>query len=466
MKHYSIKKIGYQRGGRRLWLEGRRLESAGFEPHQRYDIQVDREKKELVLSVSRQGGRLVTRKERDGRVFPIIDICSSAILSLFEGLEQVRVVFDQGTVRISPLAKEARKEARLSRLRNRLRNGMPLTTGSISTGLGVLSLSLHEGLSRAGIQADLALACDIDGDYLNQAQARNPAFNDNTIILETPLQQVAFDPAALHDLPEVDILEAGIPCTAHSNAGRAKKGLAKPEDDRMAGHLVVGFLAMVAALNPAVLVVENVPAYLSSASFSIMKTQLEEWGYEIHTRILSGKEFNVLENRQRMAMVAVTEGIAFDIEAIRKPDSQPQALGSILEAIPLDSPLWSRMDYLKRKEERDLQQGKGFQMQIFDETSPHVGTIGRGYAKCRSTEAKIKHPTDPNLLRQLTPAEHARCKGIPEELIAGMSVTRAHEVLGQSVLTKPFEALGTTIGDALHGFAKQGMDQEEFRLVA
>src|SRR3546814_3301747 len=97
------------------------------------------------------------------------------------------------------------------------------------------------------------------------------------------MQELAFDASALLKLPKVDILEAGIPCTAHSPAGRAKKSLAKPEDDPQAGHLVAGFLAIAAAVNPAVILVENVPSYMTSASFSILTNQLKEWRSEEHT---------------------------------------------------------------------------------------------------------------------------------------------------------------------------------------
>jgi hypothetical protein len=41
----------------------------------------------------------------------------------------------------------------------------------------------------------------------------------------------------------------GIPCTGASVAGRAKKHLAKPEDDPNVGHLIVDFLTLVQRLN-------------------------------------------------------------------------------------------------------------------------------------------------------------------------------------------------------------------------
>jgi DNA (cytosine-5)-methyltransferase 1 len=271
------------------------------------------------------------------------------------------------------------------------------------------------------------------------------------------MQELAFDATELLSLPKVDILEAGIPCTAHSNAGRAKKSLAKPEDDPNAGHLVAGFLAIAAAVNPAIILVENVPQYLTSASFAILSNQLREWGYDVQSTVLHGKDFGCLEHRDRMAMVAVSEGIDFDINSLVVNADEPQPLGDLLEDVPLDSPLWSTMGYLRAKEERDIAAGKGFRMQIFDAASTFVSTIGRGYAKIRSTEPKIQHPTDPTLLRQLTPVEHARIKGVPEEMIEGLGVTIAHEMLGQSILAKPFRALADHIGNALvawqHGIA-------------
>ncbi len=77
------------------------------------------------------------------------------------------------------------------------------------------------------------------------------------------------------------------------------------------------------------------------------------------------------------------------------------------------------------------------------------GAITKGYAKVRSTEPKLQHPANPDLLRQFSPAEHARMKGIPEHLVFGLSATVAHELLGQAVCYAPFLAVGKAIGRAL-----------------
>jgi DNA (cytosine-5)-methyltransferase 1 len=61
----------------------------------------------------------------------------------------------------------------------------------------------------------------------------------------------------------------------------------------------------------------------------------------------------------------------------------------------------------------------------------------------------LQHPTNPDLLRQFTPVEHARLKGIPEHLINGLGLTIAHELLGQSICYEPFRAVGRCIGKYL-----------------
>lgn len=466
MQTYSIQKLGQQRHSRRLWLEGRRLQKAGFEPNGRYDIEIDREERTLTLRANRTGGRIVTRKERDGRVFPIIDISSGAALSPFDGLERVLVVYEDGALVVTPIATDERIQERLDRMAERLDEGRPLRVGSLSTGVGVLSLAVHEGLEEAGVASEAAFVCDLDGGYLAQCERSNPMFGEGTIVISAPLQEIAFDRRRMERLPKIEILEAGIPCTAHSNAGRAKKGNDIPEDDPMVGHLAVGFLAIVAALNPAVVLVENVPGYMTSASFSIIRNQLAEWGYEVHADVLRGSEFNTLEHRDRMALVAVTRGMQYDVDAVPRPVRRELRLGDVLDVVADDHSSWSDMRYLKEKEERDMADGKGFQMQVFGPESTKVSTIGRGYAKVRSTEPKLRHPTDPSLLRQLNPAEHARCKAIPERLVDGMSATRAHEVLGQSVLMPPFRAVGSAIGRSILAWKNDKKGAEEFRLVA
>lgn len=450
MSFATTKLASDKRGNPRIWIEGRKLETAGFLPQARYRMTVDKEACRIVLALDSHGDRTVSRRKRRGTENPIIDIANAGALRSFEGIKTLRIDFTKGTLTIEPSAVEARRHRRELRTKSRLDSNSALRTGSVSTGLGVLSHAIHEGLANAGKTSELAFSVEIDQEYQDLCAERNPAWHPSTVAINMPLQEFAFDHDAIGRIEEVDILEAGIPCTAHSIAGRSKKKLAMPEHDPVAGHLVVGFLAIVAATNPSIVLVENVPQYAESASFSILCNQLREWHYDVTHVILKGEDFDCLEHRHRMALLATSKGMKADIiSAVKKDQKNELTVGSILEDVPEDSNVWSEMSYLKDKEKRDRIAGKGFRMQILGPEDKKVGTIGRGYAKIRSTEPKLRHPTNPDLLRQFTPTEHARIKGIPEEMVKDLGITTAHEMLGQSIVAAPFRALGEAIGKEL-----------------
>lgn len=448
LEGYYIKKIGQNRGIPRVWLEGTQTERAGFKPGQKYDVIVQGHT--IVLQANPDGSRVVSSKKMGEKQNPVIDLNSRELLAIFDGMSAVRVAVKKGEIYLLPLATEIKKRERFNRLREKLESGEPLTVGSLSHGGGVLSHAIHTGLQNAGIPSKMGFANEIRGELLEQAAAHNDAWTEDTKVFAAPMQELAFDDRGVAQLPKVEVLEMGLPCSGASKAGMAKRGLVHPEAHPEVGHLVVSALVILSKTNAAVVVLENVPNYANSASADILRNQLRDMGYVTHERILNGKQWGTLENRDRWCMVAVTEGIEFDFEQLQPPAARARRLGDALDHIADDDPRWSRMEGLKAKEVRDLAEGKGFRMQVFDADSEHIGTLTKGYAKVRSTDPKIAHPSNPDLLRQLTPAEHARIKEVPEHLVEGLSETVAHELLGQSVVYPPFRDVGQHVGNALN----------------
>lgn len=442
-----IRKVGQNRGQPRLWLEGILPERAGFAPGARYEIIVSPHR--LILRCEQAGRRVVSVKERAGRRMPVIDINSAELLSSFKEVERVRVILLRGEIHVLPDAVAVRQAERRRRLATELAAG-EVSIGSVSHGAGILSNALHRGLSDAGLTPRLKWACDIREECIEQAALANDCWSEDTIAVAMPLQQVAFADEYLRSrLPKPSILEGGLPCTAASTAGRAKKGLRLPEEDPGVGHLIAGFIALVAWMNPAVVLLENVVPYWSTASAAILRTQLAELGYTVQEKELRGEDY-AIEARQRRVLVATTEGVELDLAAMLPPPREVKTVGEILEPVAEDDPRWSPMTYLREKEARDRAAGKGFAMAVVSPEDTRVGTLGTGYNRNRSTEPKVRHPRTPDLLRLFTPREHARLKGIPEHLIAGVeSRTLAHELLGQSVIWPAFRHLGRYIGQAL-----------------
>lgn len=452
MNSISIYKIGTNKGAPRVYLEGGVLSRSNFIKGKRYDVKINVDDTKITLSLAENGSRVVSHKASGNGDSPVIDINSHSALQIFEGLTSVRVVMTGTEIILMPLDTQVRIKRRLERLRNHMAKGS-ITAASISHGGGVLSHALHTGLKNAGIKSELVLANDIRPEVLDQALAQNDAWSDKTIYAAAPMQELAYDRSI--SLPEVDILEAGLPCQSASVSGRAKTGISLPEANEIYGHLVIPFIALIARLNPSVILYENVIPWRNTASMHMLRTSLKEMGYQLHEGDIKGEEWNVLEHRNRMTMVAVTEGIQFDFADLIKPEPVSQRVGDILEDISDNDPSWRDMKYLFEKQDRDIADGKGFKMNIGDSNSNKVGTLCKGYAKCRSTEFKLRSETT-GLLRQLTPVEHARVKTIPPHLILGASNTLAHEILGQSILYRPFSKLAELLGASLMDFSHPG----------
>lgn len=452
MKTYETAEIGVRRnkGAPRIWLDGERLTNAGFPPGQRYTLVVADRK--VTLTVDEDGSRVVTAHRKNERELPVIDLNSFKAIGCFEGLDRVRVILDKDEIRLMPLASQEKATERLERLQGRLQDGLPLRSGSFCHGGGVLAKALKDGLADAGITTSLVVANDIDREVLFHASELNPAWNDETLAIAAPMQEIVTDDELMDRIGKIEFLEAGIPCTGASLSGRAKKHLSMAEADRNAGHLVVPFLELVRRLQPAVAVVENVPPYANTASAHLIRHILEDWGYTVTEAILPAQEFNCLEDRKRVCFVAVTAGLSFDVSQIQRPAPKTIRLADVMEDIGPDDERWRSYDYLQKKEERDIAAGKGFRRQLLTPADTRVGTIGSGYYKARSTEPFIAHPAEGDgRSRLLTAKEHARVKGIDPLLIEGKSETRAHMMLGNSVCAPVFRAVGKAIGFELKG---------------
>ena len=299
MQDYSIKKIGESHGQPRVWIEGRQPTVAGFLPGVRFTVEVRRERKAVILRVVSSGERAVAKKEKDGKTIPILDINSAQTLSVFEGLDRVRVIAKSGELHILPLASDARKQERLARLKAKIENGEPLSVGSLSHGIGVLSLAVHDGLQKAGLRTELAFANDIRGELLEHAAEVNPAWTPRTIALAVPMQELGSDRWAMDQLPQIDVLDLGLPCQGASLSGRAKNGTNCAEAHADVGHLVFAFLQIAARINASVIIFENVEPYAASASAWVIRHQLRDQGYKVHECILDGADWNVIEHRRR-----------------------------------------------------------------------------------------------------------------------------------------------------------------------
>lgn len=450
---YWLIKIGMHRGSPRLWLETCRVQWAGLEPGSRFDVQALPHGIKLVASAV--GRYSVCSKVRNGRTVPVIDINNREVLDLFVRQQVVRVVVRLDGIFVLRPASEQAKTERIERVRAKLVAGEPLASASIAHGAGILSHAAHAGFADADIALSLKVLCEIDETYVEQSLSCNPV-SSHAVALCAPIQELVQDEWLMRQVHKVEVLEMGLPCSGASRAGKSKRGLSMMEDHLEVGHLIYAALALIQKLQPAAIVLENVEDYRASASAQILRSQLRDMGYQVREHVLHARDFGSLENRVRWVMVATTDGLpAF--EQVHGPGLAPGVtLGTLLDVVAADAPCWSSMDYLKDKAIRDRAAGKGFAMQLVDAGTTSVPTIRKGYNKGGSTDPYVRHPTNPALMRKLTPAEHARIKGVPSLLIEGLAATTAHEVLGQGVAFEPFRALFRALAKGFEQLRDQG----------
>lgn len=448
MRDVWIKKLGAHRGAPRLFLDAAQAVRAGFAPGERFEVRVDGQA--VVLTKNPDGSRMVSTRRRGEEQLPVLDINSRDLLAAFEGMHSVRVVVGEDCVYLLPLASEIKKRERLQRLARKIGEGRPLTTASLAHGGGILSHAIHQGLADAGLQAELAFVNELREDLIEHACKANDAWTKEgpgrTAALVVPMQEAVQDDWLMSKLPLLEVLEMGLPCSGASKAGVAKRGLQKMEDHPGVGHLVFAALVILNKTQPAVVLLENVVDYKSTASAQILRQQLKDMGYDIHEAVLEGTDFGALENRVRWVMVAVTQGVEFDFDRLTPAVRVVQRLGDVLDDVPEDDPSWSAMEHLKNKQLRDQAKGSNFKMQVMHEDDTRVPTLRKGYSKGGSTDPVLRHPTQPDLLRRLTASEHARVKGVPAHLVESMSQTQAHQLLGQGIVYEPFRAVGQRIG--------------------
>jgi DNA (cytosine-5)-methyltransferase 1 len=433
------------------------LAHAGVKIGIQYVLNVSSKLKRIELRPAPQGfvGKTVyvSKRTRNERVYPLIELRDSIITELFKIGTKLRVAIQDGRIIISPSHIAMRVQERVSRFLDKLKNNQSLHVVSLFHGGGVLDAALHEGMQRSKLASYVKVGVELEGDYIDSSLRNNPSlWRDDSIVINGDIRDVNILGSGI---PQTDLLVGGIPCTGASRAGKSKNKLTCAEEHSTAGSLFHDYLNWVKVTNPCIVILENVVEYMTEAAMTVIRSVLSHLGYELSETVLDGPSLGSLEKRKRLCLVATTPGVCGPVDfgqliPVRKKEEK---LADILEMIPGDSDSWKTFDYLAEKEERDKASGKGFKRQLLTGEEDGCGTIGRGYAKARSTEPFIVAPHDPLLSRLLTVLEHARVKTIPRRLIEGLSATIAHEILGQSVIYSAFVAVGELIGKTVKGLA-------------
>ena len=173
---------------------------------------------------------------------------------------------------------------------------------------------LSHGLDAAGYR--VVLAADTD-EWALESHRHNIAGRAVRLDLAEP--RVREEIAALLHGVDVGLVAGGPPCQPFSRAGLSKirslvdLGLRDADDARR--DLWRAFLELVEAIRPRAVLMENVPDMALGDGFTVIRAMIErlgEVGYEADARIVDAWRHGVPQHRQRLILVALRDGGAFD----------------------------------------------------------------------------------------------------------------------------------------------------------
>lgn len=275
------------------------------------------------------------------------------------------------------------------------------------------------------------------------------------------------------DVPNHDILLAGFPCQAFSQAG-LKKGF---EDTR--GTLFFEVQRLLVHKRPKAFLLENVKQLrghdkgktlntilnvlrgnqdeimlkrlnlleLNEELKKALQTKLNYW---VDFRVLKANDFGVPQKRERIYIVGFDRDqfpANFDFEkyfSFPTPQENHLKVGDILESNTKVDTKYTLSDRLwtghQNRKEAHKEKGNGFGYSLFNKKSEYTNTISARYYKDGS-EILIDQSDIKKNPRKLTPREAARLQGFPEDFVIPVSDSQAYKQFGNSVSVPVINAI-------------------------
>lgn len=288
------------------------------------------------------------------------------------------------------------------------------------------------------------------------------------------------------DIPDHDILLAGFPCQAFSQAG-LKKGFL---DTR--GTMFFEIQRILAEKKPKAFLLENVKQLkghnggktldailktlrgehddkipseipMSEEARKALAVKLNYW---VDFRVLRAGDFGLPQNRERIFIVGLNkdyfEEKDLDIDSLfnwPKPTYSKTKVGDILEnSSEIDNKYTISqrlLDGHERRKKEHVRKGNGFGYSVFTKDDKYTNTISARYYKDGS-EILIDQSDIGKRPRKLTPRECANLQGFPDKFnVNAVSDCQAYRQFGNSVSVPVISAVAKNLVKAMNASKKK-----------
>lgn len=279
-----------------------------------------------------------------------------------------------------------------------------------------------------------------------------------------PFGDITKEETKAHIPHHFDILCAGFPCQAFSQAG-----LRQGFRDKTKGTLFYDVADIIERYQPSAFFLENVKGLLShdgGETISIILGRLRELEYYVpDPEIVNAMNFGVPQNRERVFIVGFhpRTGITDDFN-YPEPTNTQARFGDVKEPVAVDVKYYLSEKYwqtLVNHKQRHRAAGNGFGYEIIKDDDVAntfmAGAMGREHnlvvddrQQERLPDTKYKGATNHSFVRMLTPREAAGLQGFPREFMIPVADYPAYKQFGNSVAVPAIQETARQIIDLLN----------------
>lgn len=267
----------------------------------------------------------------------------------------------------------------------------------------------------------------------------------------------------VNDIPDIDILLSGFPCTSFSIAGY-RKGF----EDENSGDLFFETLRIIKAKQPKIIFLENVKNLVShddGKTFKIITDALEQNGYKIKYQVLNAKDYgNIPQNRERIYIVGFKSEKHFQNFEFPFPINLTKNINDMLENDVIDSSFFYSRE--KNVFYDELEKNMNNENSIYQWRRKYVRENKSNVCPTLTANMGTGGHNVPliikdNRIRKLTPRECFNFQGYPNTFnLPNIANSHLYKQAGNSVVVPVIHRVAQNILIALNDFKQLDMGKE------
>jgi len=371
------------------------------------------------------------------------------------GTERVHILFRKNEIRITPVRNRAAE--RVEKAIKALEQGEIMTAFSACTA-GIDAMSLTD----EGFQVQSILEWRPNEARDNQDFTETGALN---AVANIPVKHIFNEDIGAVDLGLLSkcvkespstLLQISLQCDEFSNVKAKKLKDLALDDLSSSADMVYDGLRLIETVNPACVLLEQVPGFMTSQAGSLFETKLRKWGYHVHKAVMDSRDHGGLTSRKRFYLFATSlpSEFAWPADSARK-----------------DTPIWNEFIAPVLHTLRDVTHTKSMQdgltcgrLRVIDRDSTCSPTFLKSQMRQAKDSVVIR---DGDRLLFPTVELMQALMMIPDRFSTdAVSMTVASEIIGQSVDFTLHSRIIAAIAEHIRAFADKILPQSLPQLQA